>query len=331
MVMSSRFEMAEFATREFFRATIDSLLSHIAVLSADGSILAVNAAWVRFGWLNGMAADFCWKGLNYLRVCDASSGQGADDGSLVADAIRDVAAGRLGDFTLEYPCHSPSEQRWFSARVTRFALDGDARIVVSHENITLKKLAEIALIEANRRLQRWANTDVLTGIANRRSFDRTLEKEWRRLVRDQSPLSLALIDVDCFKLYNDHAGHLAGDLALAAVARAIQSCLKRPGDFVARYGGEEFGVILPATDREGATSLLELILQAVRERAIPHAASKVPRRQITVSIGLASTIADRVTTASILLRQADEALYKAKALGRDRLVTFMPIEEPSAR
>jgi diguanylate cyclase (GGDEF)-like protein len=309
---------------EFFQKTLDSLRSHIAVLNEDGTIVVVNAAWNKFASGNGLAEESCGPGANYLRSCDQATGESSEEAIVVATSIRDVVAKRREHFYLEYPCHSPTEQRWFSVRITRFDIDTSLYIVVTHDDITQRKLAEFKVQEANRLLEFQAATDGLTGIANRRIFDRTLDQEWKRHNRTHSPLSLAMLDVDCFKLFNDGHGHQAGDDCLKAVAETLQSTIRRPVDFVARYGGEEFAVILPNTDTAGAATVLQNILRSIRELAISHPSSKVSRGVITVSIGCATVIPGEHDSPSDFLHRADQALYEAKANGRDRLSFFEP-------
>ena len=308
------------ASREFFQKTLDSLHAHIAILEGDGSIVAVNAAWRLFARSNGLMEDFCGPGANYLRACDRATGACSEEAGQVADGIRDVVAGLREDFHLEYPCHSPTERRWFGVRVTRFAIDGETRVVVTHDNITRRKLAEIELHAANRLLALQASTDGMTGLANRRAFDRAIEHEWKGHGRARSPLSVALLDVDCFKQYNDHEGHLAGDECLRAVARSIGSSLRRDGDVAARYGGEEIAMILPHTRAEDAAGILLGVLRGVRAPAIPHPTSKVGRGIVTVSVGVATTIPEGDAPLAPFLDRADKALYEAKSLGRDRLI-----------
>jgi len=309
---------------EFFQKTLDSLRSHIAVLDEDGTIIVVNASWKTFASGNGLAEQFCGTGANYLHSCDTATGECSEEAPAVAMGIRDVVARRRAYFYLEYPCHSPSEQRWFSVRITRFELDDSLCVVVTHDDITQRTLAEFKVQEANRLLELQATTDGLTGVANRRSFDHTFEQEWKRHDRTQTPLSLAMLDVDCFKQYNDQYGHLAGDDCLKAVVQAIQSKMSRPGDFVARYGGEEFVVILPNTDTAGAAKVLKNALCSVRKLAISHPSSKVSRGIVTVSVGFATIIPGQHDSPSDFLHRADQALYDAKANGRDQLSLFKP-------
>lgn len=313
------------ASREFFQKTLDSLRAHIAILNGDGGIVAVNAAWNHFARSHGLVEEFCGPGANYLRACDRATGECSEEAGEVADGIRGVVAGRGEDFYLEYPCHSPTERRWFSVRVTRFVIDDEIRVVVTHDNITRRKLAEIQVIESNRLLGLQANTDALTGLSNRRAFDRDIEREWKAHGRARSPLTVALLDVDCFKQYNDNEGHLAGDDCLRSVARAIGAGLRRDGDLAARYGGEEFAVILPHTPAEDGSGVLLRVLESARALAIPHPTSKVGRGIVTLSVGVATTIPEGADPLAPFLDRADKALYEAKSLGRDRLV-----ESPTA-
>lgn len=308
---------------DFFQKTLDALLAHIAILNEDGTIIAVNSAWNAFATRNGLIESFCGPGTNYLQVCERSAGERSEEADIVACGIRDVRAGRLPDFHHEYPCHSPAERRWFTVRITRFEIEGESRIVVTHDNITQRKVAEMKLVEVNALLKRQATTDGLTGIGNRRSFDQALLLEWRRHVRTHLPLSVLLMDVDFFKRFNDTQGHLAGDDCLREVARTIRSSLSRCGDIVARYGGEEFAAILPGTDRAGALQVAGVITEGLRARGLRHPSSDVGPF-VTVSIGCGTTVPARDVPARVLLDQSDQALYRAKAAGRNRVLHFIP-------
>lgn len=174
----------------------------------------------------------------------------------------------------------------------------------------------IALQIANQQLERLANLDGLTQVANRRRFDEHLELEWKRLERESAPLSLILCDIDYFKQYNDFYGHQTGDICLKQVAKAIEKSLKRPGDFVARYGGEEFVVILPNTNFEGASYVAKLIQTDIEKLNINHAQSSVSAH-ITLSLGIGSVVPTSDTSGSALIAAADKALYEAKRKGRN--------------
>lgn len=170
-------------------------------------------------------------------------------------------------------------------------------------------------LRAESELQLLARTDSLTGLHNRRTLGEILDREWRRARRARSVFSLLFVDIDRFKAYNDTYGHQAGDDALAAVARCIGDSIRRPGDTAARYGGEEFIVVLPDTSAPGALVIAEKIRTAIGELAIEHACSEFGR--VTASIGAASWTPERNDAVSELIRAADEALYTAKAAGRN--------------
>ncbi|MDH3391347.1 MAG: diguanylate cyclase [Desulfobulbaceae bacterium] len=174
------------------------------------------------------------------------------------------------------------------------------------------------LAEANRTLQKISSLDGLTGIANRRSFDETLNKEWNRAMRSEKSIGLLMLDIDFFKLYNDHYGHQGGDDCLKKIAKGLDSTLHRESDFLARYGGEEFSAILPDTDLNGAFKVAEQMRLAIKDLRIEHAKSKVSDI-VSVSIGVSAIIPLQGTDPKILIRAADQALYKAKEDGRDRV------------
>ncbi|MGO9957097.1 MAG: diguanylate cyclase [Solirubrobacteraceae bacterium] len=174
-----------------------------------------------------------------------------------------------------------------------------------------------ALEEANRKLEALSNTDALTGIANRRNFDRVLAQEWNRGQRAGTPLALVMLDVDNFKHFNDQYGHLAGDDCLLALARVLVQAGRRAGDLVARYGGEEFVVLVPGTSGLDALATARYIQNEVWALALPH--PDTAPGIVTVSLGVASVVPSTQHTPDHLVRQADSALYCAKQLGRNCL------------
>jgi diguanylate cyclase (GGDEF)-like protein len=161
-------------------------------------------------------------------------------------------------------------------------------------------------------------TDGLTGVANRRNFNDTVEAEWRRCARAGLPLSVIMIDIDHFKLYNDHYGHQAGDACLQEVSAAMKRCATRPQDLLARYGGEEFILLLPQEGAEGTEVVANRIMEEVRKLAIPHAAS-LTAPVVSISMGLATALPPlEGQDPSPLIRIADDNLYRAKQGGRNR-------------
>lgn len=188
------------------------------------------------------------------------------------------------------------------------------------------------LAQANEQLKSLSLTDGLTGISNRRCFDQTLEQEWRRCARNARPLTVALFDVDWFKPYNDHYGHIAGDEVLRQVAATLQQTVGRAGDTVARYGGEEFALIAADTDVESGLHVVHKMCNAVFDLALPHEMSEFGC--ITVSVGIASCDPSRQEgDISELLQAADAALYRAKMAGRNQAVVAQwpaPVEMKKA-
>lgn len=192
-----------------------------------------------------------------------------------------------------------------------------ARLAIVRE-ITERKIAEQKLRDANRVLRGLSNRDGLTGIANRRYFDEILTKEWSRCARHSKPLSLIILDIDYFKKYNDSYGHLGGDECLKKVAAMFEMVLKRPTDLVARYGGEEFAIILPEVPVEGAQIVAENLRVTVENLQLPHISSKISEC-ITISLGVASIVPNKLIDSKMLISAADKALYKAKREGKNRV------------
>jgi diguanylate cyclase (GGDEF)-like protein len=236
--------------------------------------------------------------------------------------MRSICSGDEEAFNIEIRMLAQSGKwRWFQVRgqvVARDADGGVTRIIGSLIDISKYKQVEVALQKANDELLRLAALDDLTQIANRRRFDDRLTQEWRRARRDKTSLAVIICDIDFFKNYNDSYGHLRGDDTLYAVAQAIQATLKRPMDLVARYGGEEFAVILPATDAEGAERVALQIKAAVKELQIAHKSSRT-KKHITLSFGAAAVVPSNDLSAKRLIEAADQALYRAKAKGRNRI------------
>lgn len=174
------------------------------------------------------------------------------------------------------------------------------------------------LADANIELQKLAALDSLTGIANRRHFDDVMRAEWQRGQRDKKPLSLLMCDIDCFKLYNDSFGHLAGDLCLKKAAAVLTEHLKRPADVAARYGGEEFAIVLPDTAPEGALLIANACRAHLEHLAIDN--PRAPHGVITMSVGLATLVPSRDSSVEALIAAADKALYTAKNDGRNQVV-----------
>lgn len=167
-------------------------------------------------------------------------------------------------------------------------------------------------------LKKLSYLDGLTGVANRRQFDKAVDSESRRASRHRQPLSVVMVDIDYFKQFNDNYGHGQGDECLRQVARAMQAVVNRPMDMLARYGGEEFVALLPETGLEGASKVAEALRSAVADLAFPHAYSPAADH-VTISVGIASNEHDNSISVGELIHEADQALYRAKSAGRNRV------------
>jgi len=185
-------------------------------------------------------------------------------------------------------------------------------------DVTEERVAERKLREANQLLQKLSMADGLTGIANRRCFDEALHKSWTRAIGTDEPISLLLLDIDCFKPFNDLYGHQAGDSCLKKIAGILSNIPWSPTDMPARYGGEEFVVLLPEKDVEQAIEIASLIQESVKNAYIEHKGSSIGK-YLTLSIGIASAIATNQLQPSVLIKEADIALYEAKKNGRNQI------------
>ena len=187
-------------------------------------------------------------------------------------------------------------------------------------DISARKRMEQEVADLNRKLEAWSNQDGLTGIANRRLFDQTMAAEWARGKRSGAPLSLLMLDVDHFKGYNDHYGHVKGDECLIRVAQAIGQAPMRSSDLFARYGGEEFALVLPQTPADAAQLVAEKCRELVAALNIPHAAS--PVGVITISVGVCTMVPGEESSCTTLIERADDKLYRAKRNGRNCVCSY---------
>ena len=178
----------------------------------------------------------------------------------------------------------------------------------------------LRIVHQYKLLDQLAYLDGLTEISNRRRFEDVYKKEWARSTRNQTPFSLAMVDVDYFKQYNDHYGHAMGDITLRTIAKTLNSVLRRPADLIARYGGEEFVMLLPETDAAPAKCIADISLQAIVDLNIPHQFSNIAD-VVTISIGLATICIDDKTSSQTFLELADQNLYQAKQRGRNRVIS----------
>lgn len=283
-----------------FGLVLDSLDEQIALIDRAGRILYVNRAWIEFGISNGADPDTDWVGANYLAPLDILSVRKDAMAADTAQGIRDVIEGRIASFSSEYPCHSPDEKRWFMMRIASLHADSGKLFVISHYNVTARKLSE-------EKIELLSLQDPLTGILNRRAFDEQLQRAFQHAMRQKDgPLSLLLLDIDHFKAINDEFGHQAGDDHLVRMAQTLCSVIREGVDFAFRLGGDEFAIMIFA-DQQVACDKAHQILN---------------RMDGQVSIGLASFTpkTPKNFDREAFFRRADDALYEAKRLGRGRVV-----------
>lgn len=299
-------------TNDFSKLILDSITEHIVVIEEHGRILFFNRAWDEFGHNNGYLST-SWLETNYLKVCDDAAAAGDEFGENASKGIREVLQRKLEVFHLEYPCHSPDEKRWFMMRASPFKLEGEKYIVISHQNITERKIIEEQILNLSR-------IDGLTNIPNRRRFDEFFEDEWRRCARLNFPITLALMDIDHFKLLNDYYGHQAGDECLIKIGAVLSKLGNRPSDLVARYGGEEFSLVFGNTTIEQSLVIINKLMNDILNLKIPNKQSPT-KPIVTVSVGLAMMNPNRQNKGKNLISMADQRLYLAKEKGRNRVIS----------
>ena len=304
---------------EFFQGVLDSLTKEIAVIDHAGVIKYVNQGWLDFARNNNSSIKTEWENTNYLEVCARSAEAGEEFGKRAFDGIMRVMNGEVSSFYLEYDCHSEKEKRWFMMRVCPFFLEDQAYYVISHQNITERIHAEQKVLAQSR-------SDGLTELANRRYFDEFLSLEWRRCARQKLPVSLILIDIDHFKLLNDHYGHQAGDDCLKKIGQVLKWYGKRPGDLSARYGGEEFALILSNTKLDESEKIAYKIHNRISSLSIPNVNSPT-HYSVTASMGVATMYPNNTNKERMLIESADRLLYSAKENGRNQICTKQFVRE----
>lgn len=289
--------------------------SALCLIGRDGRYLAANAAYAA---IHGVRPD-ALVGHKVSELMPAA-GSGLRRCLRLLDAGQDVPAQEIEHQGKSYQV---------LANPVRNLMGQVIGITAALTDITDRKQAEQKLADINRQLEYYANNDHLTGLPNRRNVDEVLADEVRRAMRSGHPLSVLMIDVDYFKKYNDHYGHLRGDDCLRIVAAELKKSLHRYGDVVGRYGGEEFVAILPGTDAIGALKVAGALLNAIGALNMQHAQSRYGK--ITLSIGVASLdsvshVPDTARMCDTLLQTADRALYKAKLAGRNTVYRLSTVE-----
>ncbi|MFP4687742.1 MAG: diguanylate cyclase [bacterium] len=306
----------EHRLRERLKATVET--AHGAVITFDcrGSIEDVNPAAERiFGWgkqeLRGKSIEIILPETFKLfqEYCE-------DRGAEFISQRREERAKKKGN--QEFPVDVGTNGFETDTGVKYVAIAIDKTEEVKYREKIEKLNKELA--EKNNYLKKLSVIDSLTQLPNRRRFEEKLKDEWEHCLRDKKPISIIMMDIDSFKNYNDHYGHPAGDQCLKEIASVMDEVIKRSIDTVARYGGEEFAAILPETDLAGAEKLGEQIRRRIEEKGVEHEKSEASD-VVTISVGVASMLPRPQMGAWLLVEKADQALYRAKETGRNRVET----------
>jgi diguanylate cyclase (GGDEF)-like protein/PAS domain S-box-containing protein len=307
-------------TEEKFSLILENLPNGIIILSMKGNVLYINAAALK---QLGVSEKEAYR----RRYNDPAWNVYTLDGTPYYLAKLSFFASmrkRRPIKNLELMCRrKDGTDIVLSSNITTISSKGQTipNILISLTDITQIKKAVQKAVELNFQLEKMSSLDGLTGIDNRRSFDEHMEIEWKRCLRESKSLSLIMIDIDHFKLFNDTYGHQGGDNCLKEVAETLGCLIKRPPDIVCRYGGEEFVIKLPETDEEGARVVAERLRNGIQDLRILHAGSRVSKF-VTISLGVASIIPNKYISANELIERADKALYKAKLDGRNRYSVY---------
>lgn len=308
-------------SEERFRSILENAPIGMAIVSLEGRFMLVNRALCEIVGYNK-------EDLEKLTFQELTH---PDDLETNLAHVQQLLDGSMQNYTMEKRYLRKDRQIvWIqhTASIIRDAAGTPLYYISQIEDISERKQALNALEESNRNFEALSITDGLTGIANRRRFDEFLAQEHARHARSGGKLSLIMLDIDYFKLFNDHYGHVSGDECLRQIARVLDDSTVRPADLVARYGGEEFACILPETGQHGALRVAERIRQNIMNLAMPHELSDIADC-VTASMGVVTMRCSADKMASEIIIQADELLYKAKSLGRNRIecnVTLLDTE-----
>lgn len=296
------------ASQAHLQALISAAQTGVLTLDAQGHVLELNPACeALFGY--SMAE---LQGSHIELLFGAPRSANSDAARLVPAALVD-APHEVG------ARHRNGQDLTLQLNMAEVKTETTHLFVCIITDMTERKQQEMRLREANELLARQSTTDGLTGVGNRRLFDHTLQLEWQRSARSSKPLALLMVDIDHFKQYNDHYGHVAGDDCLRRVAQLLRQCAGRSGESVCRYGGEEFTLLLVDTDDAGARVVAQRCIDSMRAAAIQHAGSPLHGR-LSLSIGVAVLVGNAALQAVTLVQTADVALYQAKQAGRARWV-----------
>jgi diguanylate cyclase (GGDEF)-like protein/PAS domain S-box-containing protein len=323
--------------KAFLEQLIESAQEAIVITENNGEIMRINSEFTRlFGYrqkeVKGRFVDDLIVPKKYYKEARQNTKTVAAGKKFSMETIRQNKAGKLFDVSLigspiivnsqQVAVYGIYRDVTIQKRIEKELLESRKELLETNKSLQ-KKTKQLE--KANKILKKLSNIDGLTGIANHRRFFEIFRKEWNRSIRNGSPISLLMCDVDFFKRYNDNYGHQKGDECLKKIAEALKKVLNRPGDFAARYGGEEFAVVLPETDSKGASTIAEKIRKHVQSLQLIHEKSTI-NDYVTISLGCATTIPKFTKNYSLLIKATDTALYRSKQRGRNRITVIDPAE-----
>lgn len=293
-----------------FNTILHAIPDSMALVDANGQIISVNRTWERFASENGAdAATTRGVGMSYIDVCQRAVGAGASEAQSIIDSIEKVRTGDADVREVEYECHSPNEKRWFIARVTLVTTEPSPVVLISHVNITKRKLAELRIQQESQGHLEASLTDSLTGLRNGRGLDEAGQVLWHNVRSKGDMLAAIFLDLNAFKPVNDKYGHVEGDRVLKTVADHLNDVF-RDSDVIARIGGDEF-VVLARIKR---TTEKVLLTDRLR-REFPFSTSTGEEYRVTTSVGVAVHGEEQFESLNDLLQAADERMYADKKRG----------------
>lgn len=294
----------------FLHSILDTLAKQIVVIDSEGNIVFTNKLWRESAEKNQLPASN--TAYNYMEVCRKAVDSDDELAKKVIEGFEAIKNNELNEFYHEYPCHSLEEKRWFLMTMKPMEAEEGYYFVISHMDITERKLSEELQADLSRR-------DWLSNLKNRRAFEEEFKQELRRCQRLHAPATLALLDLDHFKLINDHQGHQMGDNCIRIMGNILNKFAQRPSDIAARFGGEEFILVLGNTNWKQAETVLNKIHEELKISAIANPESPIGDI-LTLSTGALVIHPRHMGNPETLIRKADKLLYQAKTEGRDRII-----------
>ncbi|NUW71736.1 GGDEF domain-containing protein [Vibrio mediterranei] len=310
MVNATNKLSASDVSHQLFLSAFNSLDKQIAIIDETGLIIFANTSWNNFD--TELDNAFNWFGLNYIEYCEEAALDYGDDALKVLDGLKQVITSQIKVFSYEYRRYYSHNMGWYLIRAAHFAVNDNVFAVISHCDITSRKLAEEELL-------RLAHKDELTQIANRRHYDLRIKQLWDSAIKQRRVLGMLLIDIDDFKVINDKFGHQVGDEVLVKLAEELKR-VTREEDICARIGGDEFVVVIDGANLDIATNIGKALISNI-ELLCNSTDSVNSAHCFSVSIGVSSIQPNESNSYRDFLRDCDLTLYTAKKRGKNMIVS----------